>query len=88
MGEAGKVVQVMGPVVDVEFPPGDLPEMFTRRDAFTKIRNTEVQKVGDMEPALELLEELGYIRPAPDETPRPGRPSVRFEVNPKWIRRQ
>jgi len=27
--ENGKVVQVMGPVVDVEFPPGMLPEIFT-----------------------------------------------------------
>jgi len=27
--EAGKVVQVTGPVVDVEFPPGGLPEIFT-----------------------------------------------------------
>jgi len=25
----GKVVQVMGPVVDVEFPPGDIPEMMS-----------------------------------------------------------
>jgi F-type H+-transporting ATPase subunit beta len=25
----GKIVQVMGPVVDVEFPPGELPEVFT-----------------------------------------------------------
>ena len=25
--EAGKVVQVMGPVVDVEFPPGEIPEI-------------------------------------------------------------
>jgi len=30
MGTAqGKVVQVMGPVVDVEFPPGELPEQLT-----------------------------------------------------------
>jgi F-type H+-transporting ATPase subunit beta len=28
-GAAGKVVQVMGPVVDVEFPPGELPEVYT-----------------------------------------------------------
>jgi F-type H+-transporting ATPase subunit beta len=28
-GAAGKVVQVMGPVLDVEFPPGELPEVFT-----------------------------------------------------------
>ncbi len=27
--EAGKIVQVMGPVVDVEFPPGGLPEVYT-----------------------------------------------------------
>jgi len=27
--ESGKIVQVMGPVVDVEFPPGALPELFT-----------------------------------------------------------
>mgnify|MGYP006221412539 FL=1 len=27
--ENGKIVQVMGPVVDVEFPPGDLPEIYT-----------------------------------------------------------
>ncbi|MBW2542113.1 MAG: F0F1 ATP synthase subunit beta, partial [Deltaproteobacteria bacterium] len=26
--EDGKVVQVMGPVVDVEFPPGSLPELY------------------------------------------------------------
>jgi len=26
--KAGKVIQVMGPVVDVEFPPGELPEIF------------------------------------------------------------
>ena len=25
--EAGKIVQVMGPVVDVEFPPGEIPEI-------------------------------------------------------------
>jgi F-type H+-transporting ATPase subunit beta len=27
--ESGKIVQVMGPVVDVEFPPGGLPEIYT-----------------------------------------------------------
>jgi len=27
--EAGRIVQVMGPVVDVEFPPGGLPEVYT-----------------------------------------------------------
>ena len=28
-GANGRVVQVMGPVVDVEFPPGELPEVYT-----------------------------------------------------------
>jgi F-type H+-transporting ATPase subunit beta len=28
-GAAGKILQVMGPVVDVQFPPGELPEVFT-----------------------------------------------------------
>ena len=28
-GANGKVTQVMGPVVDVEFPPGALPEILT-----------------------------------------------------------
>src|SRR3954464_4777604 len=29
LGRVGKVTQVIGPVVDVEFPPGALPEIFT-----------------------------------------------------------
>ncbi len=29
MSQNGKIVQVMGPVVDVEFPPGGLPEVNT-----------------------------------------------------------
>jgi F-type H+-transporting ATPase subunit beta len=29
MGANGRVIQVMGPVVDVEFPPGELPEVYT-----------------------------------------------------------
>jgi F-type H+-transporting ATPase subunit beta len=29
MAQQGKITQVTGPVVDVEFPPGELPEVFT-----------------------------------------------------------
>ena len=29
MPKDGKIIQVMGPVVDVEFPPGELPEIYT-----------------------------------------------------------
>ena len=25
----GKITQVIGPVIDVEFPPGELPEIYT-----------------------------------------------------------
>ena len=28
-GANGRVIQIMGPVVDVEFPPGELPEVYT-----------------------------------------------------------
>ena len=28
MASQGKITQVMGPVVDVEFPPGELPDIF------------------------------------------------------------
>ncbi len=27
--QTGKIIQVMGPVVDVEFPPGEIPEIYT-----------------------------------------------------------
>ena len=29
MAAEGKITQVMGPVVDAEFPPGNLPEIYT-----------------------------------------------------------
>ncbi|MBW2416016.1 MAG: F0F1 ATP synthase subunit beta, partial [Deltaproteobacteria bacterium] len=29
MASEGKILQVMGPVIDVEFPPGNLPEIYT-----------------------------------------------------------
>jgi F-type H+/Na+-transporting ATPase subunit beta len=27
--QSGQIIQVMGPVVDVQFPPGDIPEVMT-----------------------------------------------------------
>ncbi len=30
----GKVIQVIGPVVDVEFPPGQLPEYLQRAESY------------------------------------------------------
>ena len=50
----GKVTQVMGPVVDVEFPPGQLPELMTA----LKVSN---EAIGDQEwnLVLEVAQHLG-----------------------------
>ena len=51
MGVKGKVVQVIGPVVDLEFPRGELPEQgnainLTREDGTTLVLET-MQHLGD-----------------------------------------
>jgi replicative DNA helicase len=54
---------------------------FSRRDAFDQLRDQRLQKVTDLDRALELLLAHGYL--ARMATFRgPGRPSVRFRVNP------
>jgi len=53
--ENGKVVQVMGPVVDVEFTPGMLPEIFTA----LRVTNAAIDERDDnlvLEVALHLGE--------------------------------
>ena len=51
---AGKIIQVMGPVVDVEFPPGELPQIFTAlRASNTGIDDREGNLV------LEVAQHLG-----------------------------
>lgn len=56
---------------------------FTKRDAHQGNKG-RFKKVADIEPALDLLEEHGYIRAVSDQPDRgPGRkPSQVFEVNP------
>jgi F-type H+/Na+-transporting ATPase subunit beta len=50
----GKVTQVLGPVVDVEFPPGDLPEIYTA----LKVTNPSLGKEeGNL--TLEVAQHLG-----------------------------
>jgi len=50
----GKIVQVMGPVVDVEFPPGGLPEIFTA----LRVSNTGIdEREGNL--VLEVAQHLG-----------------------------
>ena len=50
----GKVTQVLGPVVDVEFPPGDLPEIYTA----LKVTNPSLGK-GEGNLVLEVAQHLG-----------------------------
>jgi F-type H+-transporting ATPase subunit beta len=50
----GKVTQVLGPVVDVEFPPGDLPEIFTA----LRVTNPSLGK-GEGNLVLEVAQHLG-----------------------------
>src|SRR3954469_753179 len=52
--KVGKVTQVIGPVVDVEFPPGALPEIFT---ALTLSNPSISDKAGNL--TIEVAQHLG-----------------------------
>ncbi|MEU0570860.1 YfjI family protein [Nonomuraea sp. NPDC005983] len=57
---------------------------FTVREAFTALPRSRFRKVTELEPALDLLEQLGWIRREPDP-PRTGpgrRPSPAYAVHP------
>jgi F-type H+/Na+-transporting ATPase subunit beta len=57
MAAEGKITEVKGPVVDVEFPPGDLPELFTA------LRTTNASiDARDGNLVLEVALELGENR--------------------------
>ena len=56
---------------------------FTRRDCFAALRGTRFKKAADLDPALALLVDHGYLRPDPGVTgPNGGRPSPAFDVHP------
>ena len=55
MSSNGKIVQVMGPVVDVEFPGGDLPEVMTALKTTNASINDESENL-TIEVALHLGE--------------------------------
>jgi len=62
-------------------------ESFTRRDCFTACRGRTIQRVEELERGFKILRDLGYIRLVDaSNPPKPGRPSVRYEVNPLWVR--
>ena len=60
--------------------------VFTKRDCWQGTRGGAIGKTDDLDPALEMLTEHGYIREEQREEQRagPGRkPSPRYEVNPR-----
>src|SRR5436309_15182417 len=54
MQKTGKVTQVIGPVVDVEFPPGSLPEIYTA----LLLSNPSISSEGD-NLTIEVAQHLG-----------------------------
>ncbi|MEU9855054.1 DUF3987 domain-containing protein, partial [Streptomyces sp. NPDC047974] len=59
---------------------------FTKRDLFRAMPRSEFAAMGDLDPALDLLEEHGWLRqqPPPPRTTRGGRPpSPRYETHPR-----
>ena len=60
------------------------PTRFTGRDAYRGLPRTKFPKMADVEPALALLEQHGYIRrlPLPPVTGRGRPPAPEYETNP------
>src|SRR3954463_15374673 len=54
MQKTGKVTQVIGPVVDVEFPPGSLPEIYTALTLSNPSISTEAENL-----TIEVAQHLG-----------------------------
>lgn len=65
------------------------PERFTRRDAHVSLSRARFPKVGDLEPALALLSDHGYIRrePGPERSGRGRPPSPGYRVHPDLCHR-
>lgn len=62
--------------------------VFSLRDCFTACRGLFAKKVAEFEPAVDLLIDLGYVRPVTHsaESGRGRPPSPEFEVSPLWDR--
>ncbi len=60
--------------------------LFTQRELFEGIKGlSEVNTVNDLQPGIEILKKHGYLREKAQEKNKPGRPSLRFEVNPLFF---
>jgi len=53
----GKVIQITGPVIDVEFPPGELPDIYNALEI--KRPKSAGQKAGDATLVVEVQQHLG-----------------------------
>ncbi|MEU4955629.1 YfjI family protein [Streptomyces lavendulae] len=65
------------------------PGAFSKRDLFRALPRADFPAIADLDPALTLLEEHGWIRqqPTPPRTGRGGRPpSPRYETHPRITR--
>jgi hypothetical protein len=57
---------------------------FTRREAFSSLSRARFRKIADLDPALAMLADHGYIRTRPPAAPTGGRPSSPgWEVHPR-----
>ncbi|MFD3329003.1 YfjI family protein [Streptomyces sp. NPDC058701] len=66
------------------------PGTFSKRDLFRALPRADFPAIADLDPALTLLEEHGWVRqqPPPPRNGRGGRPpSPRFETHPRITRR-
>ena len=73
-GTKGRIVQVIGPVVDIEFPPERLPEIYNAVEIY---RDGEESKL-----VLEVQQHVGdeWVRWVADPHLRPGGGESRIEV--------
>lgn len=65
------------------------PTQFTKRELYRSLRPADFPEIGDLDPALALLEEHGWIRqlPPPPRSSKGGRPpSPRYETHPRIAR--
>ncbi|NMH91650.1 DUF3987 domain-containing protein [Pseudonocardia bannensis] len=61
-------------------------ERFTRRELFSGVSRARFRKVGDLDPALRVLEDHGYLRAEAPAGPTGGRPgSPRWQVHPRAV---
>lgn len=61
---------------------------FSEQEAFSAVRNKDIVLAEDLDRPIQLLLDLGYVRPVPEEVKNGAgrKPSRRYLVNPLWDR--